>query len=146
MRCDYKQDKGHWLNYAHRTNSVYAGLVNLLDSITITPPPSSSSEKENVTTIPWSTIPILVIDMMDLDSFYDQLSKYLPPSKDKDMSEETHHNPESLLNCDFFMPSEMMKATSPAYFSVRKILDYKATGVVHYRSDGAPNLTQVELM
>ena len=119
-RCSFGQDQKFWLRGASSgTNQNYEDLLALLS----TPGHgrvATANETAAMVALP-ANVPTYLIDMSDISPFLSELKQSLNELGSR-LPIEGKQNKESKALCNFHMPSDLMKALSPALSAYRAII------------------------
>ena len=112
-RCNFDSDKDIWLDFAYRTNQEYEDVYTLMSSRVI-------QEGDKTYQIA-KDLPVLAIDLDDLNPFFDHVQKFLPEEYQIRFRRKKSFNKETLERCSFHMSSEMIKVLSKSTKSYRNL-------------------------
>lgn len=126
--CSFEKDKEFWLGGTEKSNGGYVDVLTLMSSQSAASSPASSNQNTPTLFISRS-IPILIIDVVDLNSFFAKLPKHLPSKYAGQFERTKLKNTEQLGVCDFHMPSAMMKSLYPASKAYRNISSAEMAGL-----------------
>ncbi|KAL9186561.1 hypothetical protein ACHAXT_005799 [Thalassiosira profunda] len=118
-RCSFDEDRDFWLRSAVGTNLLYEDVLALL----LTPGHgrvATANETAAMDPLP-AMVPTYLIDMSDISPFLSELKQSLNELGPR-LPIEGNLNKESKAICNFHMPSDLMKALSPALSAYRAIV------------------------
>ena len=118
-RCTFDEDRDFWLSGASTTNQPYEDVLALLSTPghgrVATPNQTAAMDP-----LP-AMVPTYLIDMSDISPFLSELKQSLNELGSR-LPIEGNRNKESKAICNFHMPSDLMKALSPALSAYRAIV------------------------